>query len=458
MEVKTARRPEIYICAGGLAVMAVLYIRWALTAGPPGAAGYIAAFASAALFTGICLRFVRGWMESWHSLGRSREEPCPVTGERPYTGLKIFLLFLAADIWMIVFVYFLRLAAGYRESFGAALNFWTCTDSQHYLDIARDWYLSEGSVDRVVQLVFLPGYPLAVRAVNYAVGNYLISGLLVSAFSYAGAGVMLYKLIRLDYSRAASARAIKYLAIIPGGFFFAAPMSDSLFLLLSLGCVYFVRKEKWLTACLAGGLAAFTRSLGLLLLVPALFHLISLSTDKNLRGQVSPWKRLGQFAGLLLIPAGFAAYCWINYRVSGDPFKFMEYQREHWGQQMGLFFNTASYQTENVIACFRSGRISDALGLWIPNLLAQLFALLLMLTTAKKLRPDYTAWFIAYFAVAIGATWLLSAPRYLIGLPVIYAGFAELTERRRVDTAAAAGCVILSLMYAWAFIMRWQVW
>ena len=87
---------------------------------------------------------------------------------------------------------------GHPGGFWQTLDFWTCTDSRHYLDIARDWYLSEGSIDRLVQLVFLPGYPLLVRAVMGITGDALTAGLLASALCFAGAGVLLYRLLRLD--------------------------------------------------------------------------------------------------------------------------------------------------------------------------------------------------------------------------------------------------------------------
>lgn len=67
------------------------------------------------------------------------------------------------NLSVIVAAFLLRRIIGYQETFVDSLEFWTCTDSYHYLAIARDWYLSEGDVDRLVQLVFLPGYPIVVR-------------------------------------------------------------------------------------------------------------------------------------------------------------------------------------------------------------------------------------------------------------------------------------------------------
>lgn len=421
-------------------MLAALFAVWCVGSSYS-AAGYIAAALSAALFYIICLRFVPAWVASWRNGGSIAEKPETEKG----TAVKIFLTLILWDMVIILLAYLGRALFGCRESFSQYLNFWTCTDSRHYLDIARDWYLSEGDTDRLVQLVFLPGYPLAVRAVNMIVGNYLISGLLVSALSFAGAGVIFYKLLLLDMPQDKAMRALRFLCISPAAFFFASPMSESLFLLLCLVCIYLTRRGEILPACVFGALAAFTRSLGIILIVPVLFELISSRAKAK------------EYLCLAVIPLGFAAYCLINYQVAGDAFKFMEYQSEHWGQHLGLFFNTAAYQTQYLIESAQQG-ITDFFGLWLPNILASLFALVIMALAAKKLRPSYTAFFIAYFVVAMGATWLLSAPRYLAVMFVIYIALAELTENRRTDIALSTMSILLLLGYFCAFLLRWQVW
>ena len=51
-------------------------------------------------------------------------------------------------------------------------------------------------------------------------------------------------------------------------FFFSAVYTESLFLALSAGCFYLARRERWVWAGVLGGLAAATRSIGVLLVVP----------------------------------------------------------------------------------------------------------------------------------------------------------------------------------------------
>lgn len=435
------KTPEILISAGGIAVLAAIFALWCSRA-QYGVVGMTAAVVATVGFAAVCLRFVPVWVSAWRD-----GEPFLLSDDNshPHLCVQIFTAVVLWDVLIIAAVYILRRIFGSTDGFFDALDFWTCTDSGHYLDIARDWYLSEGSVDRLVQLVFLPGYPVIVRLFSAITGDTLAAGLIVSALCFAGANVMLYKLVRLDADHDTAFRAVKFLSLSPAVFFFVAPMSESLFLFCTLSCIYLVRRGKMLPGCLLGTYAAFTRSLGVILLVPAFFELVQRRA------------RFRDYLTVLLIPLGFAAYCLINYLVAGDAFKFMDYQHEHWNQQLGWFFNTAAYQTENAVYSFSQNK-PNFFGLWLPNILAQLISLALMLFAVKKLRSSYTAYFLVYFIVAMGATWLLSAPRYITALFTVPVALAAVTQNRRADICITALTCLSGFAYLCEFVLRWQVW
>ena len=435
------KTPEILISAGGIAVLAAIFALWCSRA-QYGVVGMTAAVIATVGFAAVCLRFVPVWVSAWRD-----GEPFLLSDDNshPHLCVQIFTAVVLWDVLIIAAVYILRRIFGSTDGFFDALGFWTCTDSGHYLDIARDWYLSEGSVDRLVQLVFLPGYPVIVRLFSAITGDTLVAGLIVSALCFAGANVMLYKLVRLDADHDTAFRAVKFLSLSPAVFFFVAPMSESLFLFCTLSCIYLVRRGKMLPGCLLGTYAAFTRSLGVILLVPVFFELVQRRA------------RFRDYLTVLLIPLGFAAYCLINYLVAGDALKFMDYQHEHWNQQLGWFFNTAAYQTENAVYSFSQNK-PNFFGLWLPNILAQLISLALMLFAVKKLRSSYTAYFLVYFIVAMGATWLLSAPRYITALFTVPVALAAVTQNRRADICITALTCLSGFAYLCEFVLRWQVW
>ncbi len=443
MQPKT--RAVIALDALGLAVLAALFVLWCARMPGLSVPGGIAAGCSAALFAAVGLRFVPAWVRFWQ---RGDDAPAVPAAEPAHMGARIFAMLLALDLVLLLLTWGIRTLAGQPETLTQALEFWRGTDSRHYLDIARDGYLAAGDHDRVVQLVFLPGYPLVVRAVMLLVPSDICAGLLTSALCFAGAGCVVY---RLDLPHRDAVRALRFLTLAPGCFFFAAPMSESLFLLLTAAALYLARTRRPILGGLCGAGAAFTRSLGLLLFVPLLWELVH---DAVQRRRVDA----RQVVGALLVTLGFAAYCYINWRVAGNPFQFLVYQREHWNQRTGLFFSTAAYQTDYLLRCLRSGSWRDALGLWLPNLIACFAALGLLAAPAPKLRASQTAWFLAYYIVAVGATWLLSAPRYLLVLLPVPLALAQCAQKRTAGRILTALSVLASFGYLIAFALRWQVW
>ena len=450
MNKQTLKTPAFWLSAAGLVFLAVLLGNWWHAHPDMGAPERLAAVVSVTLFAAVGLRFAPRFTAFW-----SPGEAFPEGTEKPASRsveLKIFLALLGWDLAVLLLSWPLRSAIYGATTFRDSLSAWVCADGIHYLDIARDWYLSEGSIDRLVQLVFLPGYPILVRLVSLIIPNMTYAALTVSGLCFAGAGTVLYRLLRLDLGHKGAIRGVLLLCLTPGSFFFAAPMSESLFLLCCVSCIYLARTGRWALGCLLGGVAAFTRSLGTTLLVPLLTELIAALVRKSL----SKKEIVLRLLSLLLVPLGFGIYCWINYRVAGDPFQFMTYQSEHWHQNFGLFFHTAAYQTDYATATWVYNR-HNFWGLWLPNLLAQFLALAVMAYGAKKLRPSYTAWFLVYFFIAIGATWLLSAPRYLLAFFPIAAVLSMATERKRTLAALLPCMTALWVLYFLAFLLRWQV-
>jgi hypothetical protein len=173
-------------------------------------------------------------------------------------------------------------------------------DSVWYLAIAGAGY-GDGARE-----AFFPLYPLLVRIAGVPVGSALVGGALASTALLGAALVVLHRLVTLDHDRAVARNAVLVTALFPMSFFFSAVYSESLFLALSVGAVYAARRERWAWAGALGGLAAMTRSAGVVLLVPlALVYLWdvgrpSLRDRRRLRADVL-W--------LGLLPLGLAAYC-----------------------------------------------------------------------------------------------------------------------------------------------------
>ena len=161
----------------------------------------------------------------------------------------------------------IRLAAGLNVRLGDTFKLYSGLDSKHYFDIARSGYSVTNEAGEILDLVFFPGYPVLTGILMMALPE-ILSGYLAAWIPFLIAGMTLYRLFRLDYDRRKSLRILLWMCLLPGAVFYSYPMSESLFLAAAAGAVYTARTRRWFAAGVCGFLAAFTRSTGLLLLVP----------------------------------------------------------------------------------------------------------------------------------------------------------------------------------------------
>jgi hypothetical protein len=177
----------------------------------------------------------------------------------PVAALFLTLVLVRIAVFALAYA-ILVLQKGYMGGIADTMGLWIKGDAPHYLGIAERWYVTEG--DPRFHIVFFPFYPLVVRGMNLLLHNTFASGLFVSLVSTAGAGVLLYELALLDFGRVGAKRAVAFLMLLPAAFLLSAPMSDGLFLLLSIAVMLLARKKRFILAALLGGFAAFTRVLG----------------------------------------------------------------------------------------------------------------------------------------------------------------------------------------------------
>lgn len=336
-------------------------------------------------------------------------------------------------------------------------NVWEHSDSPSYLGIAERWYVTQG--DPRFHIVFFPFYPCAIWLFNLIFNNSLISAMAVSFAASVIGAVFVYEAAALDMERDTALRAVKYMLVFPAAFFLTAPMSEALFIMLSAAAIYFTRKKQYAWACVFGALSGFTRSVGGLIIVFIAWEIAEDFITAYRMGTIKEERRalIPNALCLLIVPLGLLGYIYINHAVTGNAFTFMKYQKEHWSQGFGFFFESAATQADAAARAAQRGNISELWGLWIPNLTASIAALVMMLTGAKKLRPAYTAYFIAYFAVACGATWLLSSPRYLTACIPLMLAAAGISGERRTDAVMTAACILLQAAYLFMYVNGYYV-
>ncbi|WP_156123843.1 hypothetical protein [Paenibacillus sp. FSL R7-0273] len=444
------------------AIMLAAGVYWATHASSWTFMGTAAAVACYGLFTAAGLRAIpafTGYIAAGRVQQSARLEAAADLRRQAWTKILVWVL-LSRVLLLIAAYAFLIIKNGYTGSLDDYLNqAWHVTgiDAPSYLGIAENWYVTEG--DPRFHIVFLPFFPVLIKVVHFFTNNYLAAGYTVANLCTVAFALVAYELAALDMDRKDALRVVKYMFIFPAAFFFLLPMTESLFLLLSLLSIYLVRQKKWLFACLCAALAGFTRSPGVLLAVPIAVELWRdlAETYKSAHKKVFKRKLAAAAGCLAIVPLGLLAYLYINYAVHGNALQFSIYQREHWFQRQYLFFDTVRYQMEYAVGKFKEGDSRSLFGLWLPNLLAIFTTLYVMLRSAKKLHPSYTAYMIVYFVFVTGPTWLLSAPRYLAAAFPLAFAVVLLTKSKAKDVAITVLCVAGSLLYLAMFVWGYPI-
>jgi len=193
--------------------------------------------------------------------------------------------------------------AGLTSPFGATGDLLVAPfarwDSVWYLAIAGSGY-GDGARE-----AFFPLYPMVAGLAGLPLGSALLGGVVASTALLGVALVLLHRLVALDHDRAVARNAVLVTALVPMSFFFSAVYSESLFLALSVGAIYAARRGGWALAGALGGLAALTRSAGVVLLVPLV--ILYLWDTRSLRAR--PCRPRLDVLWLALVPCGLAAYC-----------------------------------------------------------------------------------------------------------------------------------------------------
>ena len=197
------------------------------------------------------------------------------------------------------------------------LYLWARWDGGQYLAIATEGY----DLNAPERTAFFPLFPLLIR-LGAALGGPPASwGVLVSLVATFFALCFLYRIAEKHWGLKVARATVLTFAFFPTAFFLNAVYTEALFVALSAGSFWAanVRRDLLLAGVL-GALAAATRNLGVLLIIPLGYEWLRNRREFGWRGAL----------GVGIVPVGLAGYMtflWIRF---GDPFITMAQQRLHW--------------------------------------------------------------------------------------------------------------------------------
>lgn len=312
------------------------------------------------------------------------------------------------------------------------------SDAPHYLNIATEGYVQYG-LNRY-WLVFLPLYPWSVGLINTLCNDLYFSAYFVSNLYLCIAAYYLFETVNDFYGKKAGKWAVALLLLYPASFFYAGPFSESLFIMVCILVFYNIHRGNIFAACVFGFFAALTRNIGVFLAVPIGIEILL----KYNPFYSKDWKTFIKKAlWLLIIPIGTLIYLYLNYKVSGNPLKFLTYEQEYWGQKTAMFFDSVYRLTYYMLHPYVYTKWTHV----FPQLAAIFFTQIVMVLYAKKMRTSHLIFSLIYFQLTIGLTALLSAPRYLMVLVPIYYVLAQTCSKNKKAAILISGAFFAYLVF-----------
>jgi Gpi18-like mannosyltransferase len=320
------------------------------------------------------------------------------------------------------------------------LKMWSNFDGLHYQDIAKYNYGTSTKTDK--DYAFFPVYPWLIKTTNPLIGNFTVSGLIVSNLAFVLSLFMLYKLIRLDHTPKIAKYTLFLILIFPTSFFFGSVYNESTFLLLAVLSFYFARKNNFPLACILAAIATATRVTGIFVwfaLIIEFFNVYGGSLKKALTPKAL-W--------LAVPPLGLLSYMYYQFRMTGDPFFFINVQNLMSGRS-----------TEKLILLYqvfyRYFKMLLTVDPWnsvyftvVLEFLVGLLFLLLLIFSIKKIRLSYWVFCALSYILPTFTGTLSSLPRYVIVLFPMFIFLASWLDMHRpfVRYLYYAFCIILSLL------------
>ncbi len=303
-------------------------------------------------------------------------------------------------------------------------------DVNWYVGIAESGYEQRAfSADVPRNWAFFPLFPLLLYLASYFTGEFALTGMTLSHLFFMLALFLLHRTCGLyGLSDAAADRCLFYVAFFPLSYFFSLPLTESLFLMLTVGSFFSAKRGRWWTAGALGALASATRMSGLLLL-PTL-TLLYWQEHRRLRPL-----RAEAFAPLL-VPAGLLSFMIYLYAITGNAFAFRDAMTA-WGRKAGFFVSP-------LIDYLRQpAEIAVHWDFKFLNFAAAVTLLVCGAVLLKRREFALATYTLLSAFVALSAALLQSQARYAMVVFPIFMVLAVAGGRPRVDQTIRAVFIIL---------------
>jgi len=323
---------------------------------------------------------------------------------------------------------------------------WERFDALWFLRIADEGYhTTDGSA------AFFPLYPLLVRLMSTVLGGRpLAAALFVSNAALLGALTIVYDLTRTEISDAVARTTVVLLCVFPTAFFWFAPYSESLFLLLAVTALWAARRTTWPLAAAAGFGAALTRNVGVIVALALLAEAIQ---------QHREGARALVHGALAAVATGIGTLAYLLFwQAKAGDWLAPIHQQANWERVFSWPWSTL---VEGTKTAFRYVGNTNG-SYWLIDWLLVLPVLAASILALSRYRWSFRLYLWGGLLVPLSFIFegrpLMSMPRFVLPLFPAFWVMAQLLERWRIPrwAVAAVGAAGLGLLVPlfvnWYFI------
>jgi Gpi18-like mannosyltransferase len=338
---------------------------------------------------------------------------------------------------------------------GPALDMWYRFDAGFYMTIATYGYSWQNNHQPSDDMAFLPLFPLATRAVMYAIGwqpgtgcafsPYMstcasIGGIIVSEIALLIAFFLLYDLTRRKFGEKIALTAVGILSVVPTTIYMSGLYTEGLFLCLCLLTFWLLDRDRFALAVVAAALACITRPNGVALYPVLLWYAWTKTPADNPRLR---WLRL---LAANAAPAALAGYVLLAGITAGDPLAYFHTYDTTWGREAGTPWQALSAYFNQPVSFIG----------WYPSWF-DLICGIVYLTLAIIVFRQNRIWGIfalLVILVPIASGTFTGMPRYSAGVFPFYILIAQWADRRW----RLALVIIIALGLMIMFTARYSTW
>ncbi len=284
---------------------------------------------------------------------------------------------------------------------------------------------------------FMPFYPYVMKAVVVPlkllhltpIATSTLAGVIVSVVGTLAGMLALYDLGREELDDQGAFRTVFYLLIFPAGFFLAMVYTEGLFVGLAFGALALIRRNRWLWAALLSILATWTRSVGVLLVIPLIIAYFQSGEWRQISLSRHGLKALA--LSLVMLTPLVAYFAW---RLSPWGRMFQLVEDDYFGRQLFDLGPSIAGWRDAFLSLF--GRNRQTAAYYMVEFSAILLGLTACIFTFRRY-PGISLFSLAVIIISLTSGYPQGMHRYVLGAPALFLFLGRLGKNQAFDRAWA---------------------